>query len=78
MAEAAERRMRENEAKGIKNIESVKRQQLKRDQLNNMQTASQDGNLKVISILFMPSVSYIISFLIYIFSGKWDESNKAN
>ena len=78
MAEAAERRMRENEAKGIKNIESVKRQQLKRDQLNNMQTASQDGNLKVISILFMPSVSYIISFLINIFSGKWDESNKAN
>jgi hypothetical protein len=50
MAEAAERRMRENEAKGIKNIESVKRQQLKRDQLNNMQTASQDGNLKVILI----------------------------
>ena len=78
MAEAAERRMRENEAKGIKNIESVKRQQLKRDQLNNMQTASQDGNLKVILILFMLSVSYINSFLINIFSGKWDESNKAN
>jgi len=53
MAEAAERRMRENEAKGIKNIESVKRQQLKRDQLDNMQNTGQDGGLKVSFALFL-------------------------
>ncbi len=34
-AEAAEKRIRENESKGIKNIESVKRQQQRKDQLEN-------------------------------------------
>jgi len=45
-AQAAEKRMRENETRGIKNIDSVKRQQAKKDQLENLET-NQSGNLRV-------------------------------
>ena len=45
-AQAAEKRMRENEKRGIKDLDSVKRQQVKKDQLENLQT-NQSGNLKV-------------------------------
>jgi small VCP/p97-interacting protein len=48
--EAAERRMRENEARGVKDVESVKRQQQKRDQLEKLernQTRGDEGNLRV-------------------------------
>ena len=46
-AQAAEKRMRENESKGIKNIDSVRRQQAKKEQMDNLQM-NQSGNLKVI------------------------------
>ena len=48
-AQAAEKRMRENETKGIQNIESVKRQQAKKEQMESMaNNANQSGNLKVV------------------------------
>jgi hypothetical protein len=50
-AQAAEKRMRENETRGIQNIDSVKRQQAKKDQLETLQT-NQTGNLKVIFLTF--------------------------
>ena len=48
-AQAAEKRMRENESKGIKDIESVRRQQAKKEQMDKMQNnqTNQEGNLKV-------------------------------
>ncbi len=50
-AEAAERRIKESENRGIKNVESVRRQQEKRNALEALEakqgTSSNDGNLKV-------------------------------
>lgn len=50
--QAAERRMKENEHRGVKDVESVKRQQAKKEQMEKMeqnQSRSQEGNLRVIS-----------------------------
>ena len=51
-AQAAEKRMRENETKGIKDLDSVKRQQAKREQNEKLQNqyTSTDGNLRVIKL----------------------------
>lgn len=53
-AEAAERRMRENETRGIKDIESVKRQQAKKEQYEKMTDQSNmnrnESGLKVRAI----------------------------
>lgn len=49
-AQAAEKRMKENESRGIKNIESVKRQQAIKEQMENMeqnQPKNDSGNLRV-------------------------------
>lgn len=47
-AQAAEKRLRENAHKGIKDIEAVKRQQAKRDQRENLEAANtvEGGGLK--------------------------------
>lgn len=49
-AQAAEKRMKQTESRGIKNIESVKRQQAAKDQLESLQTnasRNDSGNMRV-------------------------------
>ena len=61
-AQAAEKRMRENETRGIKNIDNVKRQQAKKEQTENLQT-NQSGGLKVY---------FLFKLLVLKFSGIWN------
>ncbi len=48
-AAAAEKRMRENESKGIKNLENVKRQQARKEEQEKLESyqGSNSGNLRV-------------------------------
>lgn len=49
-AQAAEKRMQENEKRGVKNVESVKRQQERKNQMENMEDnriGSGSNNLRV-------------------------------
>ena len=51
MREAAERRMKQNESRGIKDVESVKRQQAAKEQMEKMERnqTNSEGGLRVIN-----------------------------